>query len=69
MSLEEQKSKINTQAASSGLRTVGNTVVGEGVTSEVQSMYERTAEGRKERIVRLVCVRRERERERERENL
>lgn len=29
MSLEEQKSKINTQAASSGLRTVGNTV-GEG---------------------------------------
>ena len=58
MSLEEQKSKINTQAASSGLRTVGNTAGGRewGRGLRVCSMYGRTAEGRQKRIVGCVCV-------------
>jgi hypothetical protein len=48
MSLEEQKSKINTQAASSGLRTVGNTRWGGGGKEYVVRMDELPREHRKE---------------------
>ena len=47
MSLEEQKSKINTQAASSGLRTAGNTV-GWGCKEYVVCMDELPGEDSKE---------------------
>jgi len=48
MSLEEQKSKINTQAASSGLRTVGNTVGGGGGKREVSFFGGTPGGGQKE---------------------